>query len=197
MSRHTTTLHVPVAFELPAGATPEDYARFLADEAALDLEKMSLTDGEITVGVVRVDPVADAHQSPAPVGGADPDDDYPTNLPRVAVQATMRTIDDDSTFLLDNVTSLRFDPSRNYRACGVNGGERDGEYFINPGALLALRTLTAAELAEIDSDDGTDPEHFEVVSPLGVLAFDMTRTAPDPAPTATSNAVAVGWDGAR
>jgi len=65
MSRYTTTLHVPVAFELPAGTTATDYARFLADEAALDLEKMGYTDGEITVGEVRIDPVAAACQSPA------------------------------------------------------------------------------------------------------------------------------------
>lgn len=64
MSSHRTVLHMPVTYELPPAMTAEQFARLIADEAALRIEKLGLTEGEITVGVVGIDPVSAAYQTP-------------------------------------------------------------------------------------------------------------------------------------
>lgn len=72
MPSHSTVLHLPVTFVTPPGTSPEDYARFMADEAALMLEKFSPLD-DITAGEPVVDPVVRAIRLNDPVG-AEPGD---------------------------------------------------------------------------------------------------------------------------
>jgi hypothetical protein len=71
MSSHRTVLHLPVTFVLPPGTTPEAFAKFLADEAAMEIEKMSVADGDIEVAQTSHDTVTDAYPAPIATSNAD------------------------------------------------------------------------------------------------------------------------------
>jgi hypothetical protein len=70
MASYRTVLHLPVTFVLPAGITPEGYAKLLADEAALDLENTGAADGDIEVADTSHDPVTDAYRQPSAAEGS-------------------------------------------------------------------------------------------------------------------------------
>jgi hypothetical protein len=64
MSSERTVIHLPVTFVTPVGCTREHHARYLADETAMEMEKLGAADGDVIVGDATFDAITPAYRQP-------------------------------------------------------------------------------------------------------------------------------------
>lgn len=57
MRTHHTVIHIPVDYDVPEGGNPAGSARFMADMAALEIERLYNQHAPVTVWAARIDNV--------------------------------------------------------------------------------------------------------------------------------------------